>query len=152
MTTLGGSQVPAALAVGLLLTTLLFVVEADPATAEGWTDTARRAVLDVAKAGVSALAAAAVAAGSVNAAGMDMSMGMDHDMSSMSNMMNPPGEPSGTHTSKAWQIWAYSAAGPKFIGEKATIVGADQSVLRKGTNGWTCLAGNPRPYPEGGKA
>jgi len=67
-------------------------------------------------------------------------------------MMNPPGEPSGTHTSKAWQIWAYSAAGPKFIGEKATIVGADQSVLRKGTNGWTCLAGNPRPYPEGGWA
>ncbi|SUZ61203.1 uncharacterized protein METZ01_LOCUS14057, partial [marine metagenome] len=62
------------------------------------------------------------------------------------------GEPAGAHTSAEWQIWAYSTAAPSFIGETATILDGDNNVLREGTNGWTCLAANPRGMsdPENG--
>jgi hypothetical protein len=54
------------------------------------------------------------------------------------------------NTSKEWQIKAYSSAAPDFIGNFATIVGADGKVIREGSNGWTCMAGNGRPYPKKG--
>ena len=54
------------------------------------------------------------------------------------------------HTSAAWQIEAYSTAAPDFIGDHATIIGIDGSVLREGSNGWTCQAVNPRPVPKTG--
>ena len=42
--------------------------------------------------------------------------------------------------SPKWQIKAYTGAAPSFIGDFASVVGADGTVLREGTNGWTCLA------------
>ncbi|MCS5688728.1 MAG: hypothetical protein NZ659_08085 [Acidimicrobiales bacterium] len=62
------------------------------------------------------------------------------------------GEPAGPHTSAEWQLWAYSTAAPSFIGDTATILDGDNNVLREGTNGWTCLAANPRGMsdPENG--
>ena len=64
------------------------------------------------------------------------------------------GEPDASHLSAEWQIWAYSTAGPSFIGDNATIMGVDGTVLREGSNGWTCMPGNPRPMsdPENGWA
>ena len=59
-------------------------------------------------------------------------------------------EPYGSHTSDKWQIWAYSTAAPSFLGSKATIIGSNGKVIREGTNGWTCQAGNPRPAPAKG--
>ena len=59
-------------------------------------------------------------------------------------------EPYGPHTSDKWQIWAYSTAAPSFLGDKATIIGSSGKVIREGTNGWTCQAGNPRPVPAKG--
>ena len=59
-------------------------------------------------------------------------------------------EPYGQHNTAKWQIWAYSSAAPSFLGDKATILGGDGKTIRAGTNGWTCQAGNPRPYPEKG--
>lgn len=59
-------------------------------------------------------------------------------------------EPAGPHNGSAWQIWAYSSAAPAFLSKNATIIGGDGSVLRKGSNGWTCQAGNPRPFPASG--
>ena len=59
-------------------------------------------------------------------------------------------EPKGSHTSKSWQIWAYSTAAPEFLGSKATIMSPLNEILRTGTNGWTCMAGNPRPMPKSG--
>ena len=59
-------------------------------------------------------------------------------------------EPYGSHTSDKWQIWAYSTAAPSFLGDKATIIGSSGKVIREGTNGWTCQAGNPRPVPAKG--
>ena len=49
------------------------------------------------------------------------------------------------NTSKEWQIKTYSSAAPDFIGNFATIIGADGKVLKEGSNGWTCMAGNGRP-------
>ena len=60
------------------------------------------------------------------------------------------GEPDGAHDGAEWQIWAYSSAAPAPLGTNATVLGLDGSVLREGTNGWTCMVGNPRPAPEGG--
>ena len=62
------------------------------------------------------------------------------------------GEPEGPHTSAEWQIWAYSTAAPAYIAEDATVLGPDMSVLREGSNGWTCLPVNPRGQsdPENG--
>ena len=42
------------------------------------------------------------------------------------------------HNSAAWQIKAYSSAAPDFLGDFATIIGSDGSVLREGSNGWIC--------------
>ena len=57
-------------------------------------------------------------------------------------------EPSGSHVQNEWQIWAYTSAAPDFIGDFATVIGADGSVIREGTNGWRCEAFIP--MPEGG--
>jgi hypothetical protein len=57
-------------------------------------------------------------------------------------------EPDGSHTSKDWQIWAYSGAAPSFLGGLATVMGGNGEVLREGSNGWTCTA--TKPMPEGG--
>jgi len=54
------------------------------------------------------------------------------------------------HASAAWQIKAYSTAAPDFIGDFATVIGSDGSVLREGSNGWICQSGNPRPVPKTG--
>ena len=61
-------------------------------------------------------------------------------------------EPAVAHTSAEWQIWAYSTAAPDFIGDFATVKGANGEVLREGSNGWTAMAGNPRGMsdPENG--
>ena len=63
------------------------------------------------------------------------------------------GEPDLPHTSTEWKIWALSSAAPSFIAEKCTVIDSDgKTVLRKGTNGWTAMAGNPRGMsdPENG--
>ena len=52
-------------------------------------------------------------------------------------------EPESPHNSVERQIWAYSSAAPSPLGSRATIVSTDKSVLREGTNGWTCMAGKP---------
>jgi len=57
-------------------------------------------------------------------------------------------EPSVAHSSAEWQIWAYSTAAPDFIGEFASVKGANGEVLREGSNGWVCLAFNPICLPE----
>ena len=49
-----------------------------------------------------------------------------------------------------WQIEAYSSAAPDFIGDFATIIGSGGTVLRQGSNGWTCQSGNPRTAPKMG--
>ena len=54
-------------------------------------------------------------------------------------------EPYGSHASEKWQIWAYTSAAPDFIGDFATVIGADGSVIREGTNGWRCEAFMPMP-------
>ncbi len=56
----------------------------------------------------------------------------------------------GDPLSAEWQIDAFSSAAPVFIGDGATIVGYDNSVIRQGNNGWTCLSANPRNMPEAG--
>ena len=60
------------------------------------------------------------------------------------------GEPDAPHSSSEWQIWAYSTAGPNFVGAKATVMSPSNAVLREGDNGWTCMAGNSRPMPDSG--
>ena len=62
------------------------------------------------------------------------------------------GEPQGPHTSVEWRVWAYSTAAPSFIAENATVLSVDGKVLREGTNGWSCMAANPRGIsdPENG--
>jgi hypothetical protein len=59
-------------------------------------------------------------------------------------------EPEAPHDGAEWQIWAYSTAAPAPLGTHATVLGLEGETLRKGTNGWTCMVGNPRPAPEGG--
>ena len=59
-------------------------------------------------------------------------------------------EPSAPHNSAEWQVWAYSTAAPSYIGDYATVMGGDGSILREGSNGWTCMPGNPRPFPANG--
>ena len=58
--------------------------------------------------------------------------------------------PPDNHASNAWQIEAYSSAAPDFIGKFASVIGGNGEVLRKGTNGWTCMSLNPRPFPKVG--
>ena len=68
------------------------------------------------------------------------------------NEVNESGEPSGSHTSAEWQIWAYSTAAPSYIAKNATVLNEKMEMLREGTNGWTCLPVNPRGMsdPENG--
>ena len=51
------------------------------------------------------------------------------------------GEPAGPHDGAEWQIWAYSSAAPAPLGTNATVLGLDGTVLREGSNGWTCMVG-----------
>ena len=68
------------------------------------------------------------------------------------NEVNESGEPSESHTSAEWQIWAYSTAAPSYIAKDATVLNEKMEMLREGTNGWTCLPVNPRGMsdPENG--
>ena len=97
-------------------------------------------------------AAPALAMGPLSGMGMGgMNMDMDDGMAPTASS---PKEPKKPHTSAEWQTWAFSTAAPSYIAESATVIGVSEegeanSVLREGSNGWTCLAGNPRPYPEG---
>ena len=50
-------------------------------------------------------------------------------------------EPNSAHDGAEWQIWAYSSAAPAPLGSNATVLGLDGSVLREGSNGWTCMVG-----------
>ena len=58
--------------------------------------------------------------------------------------LNTNGEPDGPHTSVEWKIWAYSTAAPSFIAANCTVMDADGTMLREGTNGWTAMPANPR--------
>ena len=42
--------------------------------------------------------------------------------------------PAVAHTSAEWQIWASTTAAPAFIGDFATVTGANGEVLREGSN------------------
>ncbi len=55
-----------------------------------------------------------------------------------------------SHNSAEWQIETYSSAAPSYIGDFATVIGGNGEILREGTNGWICQAGNPRTYPSDG--
>ena len=44
-----------------------------------------------------------------------------------------------THNSSETKIARALEAAPPSITDKATIIDTDGTVLRKGTNGWTCL-------------
>lgn len=57
-------------------------------------------------------------------------------------------EPDVSHDSPEWQIWAYTTSAPDYIGKFASVIGADGSVLREGTNGWRCESF--MPMPQGG--
>ena len=50
--------------------------------------------------------------------------------------------------STEWLIKAYSSAAPAYIGKHATVIGDNGEVLRQGTNDWTCMTLNPRPFPK----
>ena len=78
--------------------------------------------------------------------------GSSEGSSSAVNEVNESGEPSGSHTSAEWQIWAYSTAAPSYIAKDATVLNEKMEMLREGTNGWTCLPVNPRGIsdPENG--
>ena len=53
--------------------------------------------------------------------------------------------PDAPHSSAEWKIAAYSSAAPAEIAAGATIYDNDaKTVLRAGTNAWSCLAGNPK--------
>ena len=54
------------------------------------------------------------------------------------------------HASAEWQIAAYTSAAPAYIGNFSTVMGGNGEVIREGSNGWTCLSLNPRPFPETG--
>ena len=69
-------------------------------------------------------------------------------MEAASNPLDAPS--SGSHSSPEWQIAAYTSAAPNFIGDDAAVMGGNGEVLREGSNGWTCMSGNPRPFPENG--
>ena len=78
--------------------------------------------------------------------------GSSEGSSAAVNEVNESGEPSGSHTSAEWQIWAYSTAAPSYIAKDATVLNEKMEMLREGTNGWTCLPVNPREMsdPENG--
>ena len=78
--------------------------------------------------------------------------GSSEGSSAAINEVNESSEPSGSHTSAEWQIWAYSTAAPSYIAKDATVLNEKMEMLREGTNGWTCLPVNPRGMsdPENG--
>jgi hypothetical protein len=78
--------------------------------------------------------------------------GSSEGSSAAVNEVNESGEPSESHTSAEWQIWAYSTAAPSYIAKDATVLNEKMEMLREGTNGWTCLPVNPRGMsdPENG--
>ena len=78
--------------------------------------------------------------------------GSSEGSSAAVNAVNESDEPSGSHTSAEWQIWAYSTAAPSYIAKDATVLNEKMEMLREGTNGWTCLPVNPRGMsdPENG--
>ena len=78
--------------------------------------------------------------------------GSSEGSSAAINAVNESGEPSGSHTSAEWQIWAYSTAAPSYIAKDATVLNEKMEMLREGTNEWTCLPVNPRGMsdPENG--
>ncbi len=57
-------------------------------------------------------------------------------------------EPNSSHDSAEWQIWAYTTSAPDYIGRFASVIGADGTILREGTNGWRCESF--MPMPQGG--
>ena len=55
------------------------------------------------------------------------------------------------HNEAAWKIAAFSSAAPAKIGDHATVMDTDgATVLRAGTNGWTCMSANMHPEPAEG--
>jgi len=54
------------------------------------------------------------------------------------------------HAAANRQIQAYSTAAPDYIEKYATVIRDKGEVLRKGTNNWTCMAMNSRPFPKNG--
>ena len=46
------------------------------------------------------------------------------------NVSRDNGEPQVSHASPEWQIWAYTSAAPDYIGDLATVIGADGKVLK----------------------
>jgi hypothetical protein len=47
------------------------------------------------------------------------------------------------HSTSEWKIAAFSSAAPRALGQSVTVMDADMTVLREGTNGWTCIPSNP---------
>ena len=67
-----------------------------------------------------------------------------YDGSNVKKAPTPIIFPDGPHTSVEWQVAAYSSAAPDFLGAGATVMAPDgKTVLRAGTNGWTCMASTP---------
>ena len=54
------------------------------------------------------------------------------------------------HSPTEWLIEAYSSAAPAYVGGHATVTGDNGKVLRQGTNDWTFMTLNPRPFPKTG--
>ncbi len=59
-------------------------------------------------------------------------------------------EPDAEHNTADWMVWALTTAAPYPLGDHASVVAPDGSVLREGSNGWTCLSASPFPMPETG--
>jgi hypothetical protein len=62
------------------------------------------------------------------------------------------GEPAVAHNESEWILWALTTAAPSFIGDNATVIAPDGTVLQEGTNGWTCQSASPMPMPDTGYA
>jgi hypothetical protein len=57
----------------------------------------------------------------------------------------PPVGPVAPPTTDADMIASASSAAPEAVSSNATIMTMDMRVLRKGTNGWTCVPDGPSP-------
>ena len=53
-------------------------------------------------------------------------------------------------SSDKWKIEAFSSAASQQIADGATVLDKDGTVLREGSNGWTCMSGSPKDEPDGG--
>jgi len=47
-------------------------------------------------------------------------------------------------SSDKWKIEAFSSAASQQIADGATVLDKDGTVLREGSNGWTCMSGSPK--------